>query len=93
MSKRLGGYRGYKTKPLHGISSGSSLVVAQGQQYNIGEKPTVILYTDIDRLAERLKQRTTQKTSYSVVMSYTNVLSLRSGLYIGTLGYSVSFIQ
>ena len=83
---------GYKTKPLHGISSGSSVVVAQGQQYNIGEKPTV-LYTDIDHLAERLKQRTTQKTSYSVVMSYTNVLSLRSGLYIGTLDNSVSFIQ
>ena len=33
------------TKPLHGIQPGSPLVVTLGQQYNVGEKPTVILYT------------------------------------------------
>ena len=37
------------TKPLHGIETGSPMVVTLGQQYNIGEKPTVILYTYINR--------------------------------------------
>ena len=32
------------TKPLHGIQTGSPLVVTLGQQYNVGEKPTAILY-------------------------------------------------
>ena len=31
------------TKPLHGIETGSPLVVTLGQQYNVGEKPTAIL--------------------------------------------------
>ena len=35
------------TKPLHGIQTGSPMVVTLGQQYNVGEKPTVILYTYI----------------------------------------------
>ena len=30
------------TKPLHGIQTGSPLVVTLGQQYNVGEKPTAI---------------------------------------------------
>ena len=40
------------TKPLHGISTGSPLVVTLGQQYNVGEKPTVILYTYINHHAQ-----------------------------------------
>ena len=51
MSKRLGGIIGCNTKPLHGISTGSSMVVTLGQQYNTGEKPTVMLYTYINRHA------------------------------------------
>ena len=43
MSKRLAGIKAAKTKPLHGIGSGSPMVVTLGQQYNVGEKPTVIL--------------------------------------------------
>ena len=31
---------------------GSPMVVTSGQQYNVGEKPTVILYTYINRHAE-----------------------------------------
>ena len=51
MSKRLGGIIGIRNKPLHGISTGSPMVVTLGQQYNIGEKPTVMLYTYINRHA------------------------------------------
>ena len=47
MSKRLGGIIGYKYKTsswhLNGIPDGT--VVILGQQYNTGEKPTVMLYT------------------------------------------------
>ena len=39
------------TKPLHGIYTGSPMVVTLGQQYNVGEKPTVNLYTYINRHA------------------------------------------
>ena len=46
-------YIGCKDKmPLHGISPGSPMVVTLGQQYNVGEKPTVILYTYINHHAE-----------------------------------------
>ena len=40
------------TKPLQGISTGSPLVVTLGQQYNVGEKPTAILYTYINHHAQ-----------------------------------------
>ena len=40
------------TKPLHGILTGSPMEITLGQQYNVGEKPTVILYTYINRHAE-----------------------------------------
>ena len=40
------------TKPLHGIQTGSPLVVPLGQQYNVGEKPTAILYTYINHHAQ-----------------------------------------
>ena len=46
-------YMGYKYKAttcyLTGFSNGSNLL---GQQYNVGEKPTVILYTYINHHAE-----------------------------------------
>ena len=49
MSKRLGGIIGCKDKrPLHGIKTGSPIVATLGQQYNVGEKPIVILYTYIN---------------------------------------------
>ena len=45
-------YIGYKDKAntwyLNGFPDGSNL----GQQYNVGEKPTVILYTYINHHAE-----------------------------------------
>ena len=47
MPKRLGGIIGCKYKTslwhLNGFPYGGSVTL--GQQYNIGEKPTVILYT------------------------------------------------
>ena len=45
------GSKAANTKPLHGIQTGSPMVGPLGQQYNIGEKPTVVLYTYIDRHA------------------------------------------
>ena len=52
MSKRLGGIIGCKDKAFHGIQTGSPMVVKLGQQQdNVGEKPTVILYTYINRHA------------------------------------------
>ena len=43
MSKRLGGIIGCKYKPLHGIQTGSPMVVKLGQQYNTGEKHTAVV--------------------------------------------------
>ena len=44
MSKRLGGIIDCKYKTFfHGIKTGSPVVVRLGQQYNTGEKPTVML--------------------------------------------------
>ena len=44
---------GYKYKAtLHGIETGSPMVVALGRQYNVVEKPTIILYTYINHHAQ-----------------------------------------
>ena len=50
-SKRLGGIKGCKSKTLHGIQTGSPMQITLGQQYNVGEKPTVIMYIYINRHA------------------------------------------
>ena len=39
------GSKAENTKPLQGISTGSPMEITLGQQYNVGEKLTVILYT------------------------------------------------
>ena len=39
------------TKPLYGIKTGSPMEITLDQQYNVGEKPTVMLYTYINRHA------------------------------------------
>ena len=53
MSKRLGGIKGckYKTSSFMAFKRVSLMVITLGQQYNLGEKPTVILYTYINRHA------------------------------------------
>ena len=52
MSKRLGGIIGCKDKTSSWHLNGSPMVATLGQQYNVGEKSTVILlYTYIDRHA------------------------------------------
>ena len=45
------GSKAANTKSLHGIQTGSPMQITLGQQYNVGEKPTVILYTYINRHA------------------------------------------
>ena len=53
MSKRFGGIIGFKDKAsswhLNGFPDGSNILV--NSQYNVGEKPTVILYTYMNRHA------------------------------------------
>ena len=69
MSKRLGGIKGckYKTSSWH---------INGFQQYNVGEKPTVILYTYINRHAGipektvKTKQRQCSIPSHMVVIIY-----------------------
>ena len=51
MSKRLDGIKGCKYKTSYGIQTGSLMKITLGQQYNVGEKPTVILYIYINRHA------------------------------------------
>ena len=49
------------------------MVVTLGQQYNVGEKPTVILYTYINRHAEPpsiTKRKTMQYIVKRVVITY-----------------------
>ena len=43
-------YIGYKYKATTWYLNGFPMVVTLGLQYNIGEKPTVILYTYINQL-------------------------------------------
>ena len=47
---------GCNTKPLHGNSTGSPMVVTLGQQYNIGEKPTVMLFFPFNVLVANPKK-------------------------------------
>ena len=57
------------TKSLHDIQTGFPMVVTSDQQYNIGEKPTLILYTYINRHAGTPeKQRTHNSTSSNIVV-------------------------
>ena len=56
MSKRLGGIIGCKYNTSSWYLNGSAMVVPLDQQYNVGEKPTVILYTSINRHAGTQKK-------------------------------------
>ena len=52
------------------------MVVTLGQQYNIGEKPTVILYTFINHHAgtqKKTKKRKQNSTSNMVVIIYCHI--------------------
>ena len=46
MSKRLGGIKGCKYKTSSWHLNGSPMEITLGQQYNVGEKPTVIPGTE-----------------------------------------------
>ena len=51
MSKRLGGIKDCKYRTPSWHLNGFPYDITLGQQYNIGEKPIVILYTYINRHA------------------------------------------
>ena len=44
------------------FKTGSPMVVTMGQQYRVGEKPTVIMYTYINRHAAETPNETKQHT-------------------------------
>ena len=48
------------------------MVVTLGQQYNIGEKPTVILYTYINRHAGAPEKQRRQNSTSSNIIIYNN---------------------
>ena len=60
------------------VSKGFPDVVTSGQQYNIGEKPTVILYTYINRHAGTPKPQ--QRNTVNLGKQY--ILTKSSGLVI-----------
>ena len=63
MSKYLNGIIVCKnTEPLHGIQTGFPVVVILGQQYDVGEKPTVKLCTYINRHAGLPEKKSKNKT-------------------------------
>ena len=74
MSKRLGGIIGckYKTSSWHLNGFPYNIVVTLSQQYNVGEKPIVILYTYINRHAGTPKKQRRQNSvsSNMVVIIY-----------------------
>ena len=56
---------------------GSPVVATLGQQYNVGERPTVILYTYINRHARpsgTTKQNTIQHITKKVVIIYEIII-------------------
>ena len=61
---------------LKGIKSGSPMVVTYGQQYHVGEKPTVVLYTYINRHAG-----TPSKTETADTMSLDRAQFFTLGLF------------
>ena len=75
MSKRLGGIIGCKDKTsswhLIGFLDGSNL----GQLYHVGEKPTVILYTSINR-HEGTPSKTKKK--YTLSLDYSSICYIES---------------
>ena len=59
------------TKPFHGIKTDSPMEITLGRQYNVGEKPTVILYIYINRHAGTPeKQRSTPSHMVIIVIYY-----------------------
>ena len=75
MSKRLlGGVIGceYKTSSWH--LNGFPMVVALGQQYYVGDKPTVILYTYINRHARTPDKHQKQKHCNSTLSNMVVII-------------------
>ena len=70
------GSKAANTKPLNGVLTGSPIETTLGQQHDVGEKPTVILYTYIIRHAGtpeetvKTKPRQCSTPSHMVVIIY-----------------------
>ena len=70
MSKRLGGIKGCKYKTSSWHLNRFPMQITLGQQYNVGEKPTVILYIYINRHAET-PENNSKQTRDNVVHHHT----------------------
>ena len=95
MSKHLGGIKQgckYETSSWH--LNGSPMEITLGQQYNIGEKPTVILYTYINRHAGTPEKQSKQNrnnvnsTSSNMVVIIYNYMGCK---YKATTWYLTGF--
>ena len=62
------------------VFKGFPNVVTQGQHYNIGEKPAVILYTNIDHYVGTPKQKTSNKSD-----QIYNIFGLRVPHYVAVI--------
>ena len=69
MSKRLGGIIGCKDKTSYGIETDSPMIVLLGQQYNVGEKPTVILLYIVLRNSGIMPNSTVYRTVQYITQS------------------------
>ena len=65
------------------------MVVTLGQQYNVGEKPTVILYTYINRHAAPDRHHKQNKNNVAPGTSSYMVVIIYCYLYIGYQDYMV----
>ena len=70
MSRRLGGIIGCKYKTSSWHLNGFRKVATLGQQYTVREKPTVILYTYIDRHAGTPEKQQKQKQRSASIIKH-----------------------
>ena len=63
------------------------MVVSLGQQHNVGEEPTVMLYTHIKSQCRDIKSKT--KTKYTISLDYSSIcyIGFRIGWVSGLLYY------
>ena len=73
------------TKPLDSNKTGSPMVVTLGQQYNIGERPTVILYTYIKRHAGTPEKQHETKSNYLISHNTVQHHTVRSQVVVNSI--------
>ena len=67
------------------------MVITLGQQYNVGEKPTVLLYTCINRDAGTPKKKAKTETMWYTIKHGSNNILYMSCKYKATTWYLTGF--